>query len=95
MNAEATINGETTFNPVDFGFEWTDDGWYRWDHRLAHAAALSARNGLARKLKKEGRPCRKFSVSSQLITKGGIGSGHPQIELVVNVYGVRILGNTD
>ena len=78
---------QRTFNPADFEFQWTDDGWYEWDHAEAHKMALRERNAAARTLRKEGRRVRSFSNPGQRISRGGIGSGHPHIELIVNVYG--------
>lgn len=77
------------FNPFDYCFSWTDDGWYSWDRREAHSQALKARNAEARRLRKEGYDIRKFSLSGQLVRKGGIGSGKPDVEAVVNCYGLN------
>ena len=73
------------FNPVKFTFEWTD-GWYNWDRDEAHREALKARNAKAKELKVRGYKVRKSTLRDQLITLGGIGSGHPEISLVVNCY---------
>lgn len=83
------MSTQKTFNPANFGFEWTSDNWYSWDHKSAHKAALKARNVLANNLKAGGKNVSKFSLGGQLITRGGIGSGHPQIEMFVTVYGVN------
>jgi hypothetical protein len=87
-----TRNGQTTielkWNPIDLFFRWTIDGWYEFDRKAAHKAALAARNTEARRLRAAGKTVRTWTVGGQLITKGGIGSGHPQIEEVVNVYGL-------
>ena len=84
MNLTAT---QCVFNPIDYGFSFTDDGWYSWDRKAAHKAALAARNAEARRLKKMGKRVQTFSSANQLISRGGIGSGHPHIEEVVTVYG--------
>ena len=81
---------QRTFNPADYTFEWTD-GWYVWDSKEAHRQALKARNDTAKELKAAGKKVKKFSTRNQLITRGGIGSGHPEISMVVNCYGVNIL----
>lgn len=83
------------FNPIDFCFKWTeasdslnpnDLGWYEWDRKKAHSEALKARNARAKQLKKDGYTVTTFTLSNQLVTRGGIGSGHPQIEAIVNCY---------
>jgi hypothetical protein len=78
------------WNPIDFGFSFTMDGWYQWDRKGAHKAALKARNTEAKKLRAAGRNVKTWTRSGQLITKGGIGTGHPQIEEIVNVYGLTV-----
>ncbi len=80
---------QATYNPIDFCFAWTEDGWYSWDGKAAHKAALAARNAEARKLRKEGRQVFTFSLPDQLISRGGIGSGRPHIEHFVTVYGLN------
>ena len=82
---------QRTFNPADYTFEWTEDGWYAWDSEEAHKQALKARNDIAKELKAGGKKVKKFSTRNQLITRGGIGSGHPEISMVVNCYGVNIV----
>lgn len=79
---------QQTFNPANYHFEWTPDGWYSWDREAAHKAALQARNAYAKSLKAQGRRVTKSSMAGQLITRGGIGSGHPQIEMFCTVYTV-------
>lgn len=79
------------FNPADYKFEWTES-WYTWNAEEARKQALKARNDKAKELKAGGKKVRKFSLKDQLITRGGIGSGHPEISLVVNCYGVNVLG---
>ena len=78
------------FSPIQFGFEWTED-WYTFDSAAAHKQARKARDARVRELRAQGRTVRCFSMSGQLVTRGGIGSGHPQIEQIVSVYGL----NTD
>jgi hypothetical protein len=84
---------QKTFSPLDNGFRWTglDSGdlskiWYEYDGKPAEKAALQARNAFAKKLEKEGFRVRKISLGKQLVSRGGIGSGRPHIELVVPVY---------
>ncbi len=77
---------QKTFNPVDYTFSWTDD-WYYFNDGEGHYQALHARNREAQKYKKLGWDVHKFTLRNQVITRGGIGTGHPQIELVCNVYG--------
>lgn len=73
------------FSPARYTFEWTED-WYTWDDDKAHKLALRARNAEAKQLKQEGYRVVKRTLRNQLITQGGIGSGHPEISLVVNCY---------
>ena len=79
---------QKTFCPVDYFFQF-GDGWYTWQRTVARKAALQARNAYAKELKAAGWTVRLFSEPNQLITKGGIGTGQPQIENVVTVYGVE------
>jgi len=80
---------QQTFNPVNFNFQWTEDGWYEWDRKAAHSAALKARNAEAKRLAATGRRVVKSSMRDQLITRGGIGSGRPEISHFVTVYMVE------
>lgn len=80
------------FSPINHGFQWTDDGWYTFDRKTAEKAALQERNAYAKAQKALGRDVTKFSLPSQLITRGGIGSGKPQIEVVCAVYGCNVWG---
>ena len=79
---------QQTFNPIDYGFEWTEDGWYSFDEN-ARKEALRARNKEAKRLREQGYNVRCFTLSNQLMSKGGIGSGRPHIQLVVSVYGLN------
>jgi len=82
-------------NPADYTFEWTVPtasepmGWYKWDRTIAHKLALRDRNKEARPLRENDYNPVLFSLRDQLITRGGIGSGHPEISLVVTVYGLN------
>ena len=76
---------QEVFNPVDYGFSWTSD-WYEWDYQAGHDAAKKARNVRAEELKADGYKVNLYTLKNQLITRGGIGSGHPQIEHVVTCY---------
>ena len=75
------------FDPIDYGFRWTED-WYEFNRSVAIHQARKARDAQARQLKAKGREVRKFTLGSQLRTMGGIGTSRPEIELVVPVYGV-------
>lgn len=82
------------FNPVDFGFEWTacegfELGWFKFPYEEAIKAARAARDAVAKELKAEGHTVRKVSLGRQLVTRGGLGSGHPEITLEVPVYGIE------
>ena len=76
---------QETFNPIDYGWQWIDD-WYKWDYDAARKAALYDRNSTARNLRKQGHKVVCQTLKNQRISKGGIGSGHPHIERIVNVY---------
>ena len=76
------------FNPVDYCFEWIY-GWYTWNSKAAHTIARSARDQLAKELKQQGYTAHRFAIRNQLITRGGIGSGHPEVSFYVTVYGVN------
>lgn len=80
---------QKTYNPFDYCFSWTENGWYAWDRRKAHKEAMKARNAEARRLRKEGYSVHCFSLPGQLVRKGGIGSGKPDVEAVVNCYGLN------
>lgn len=73
------------FDPVDFAFFWTDD-WYTFDYHTGARAAQIARQKRAKELRKAGYDVRCDRLPGQLISRGGIGSGHPHIELVVTCY---------
>ena len=81
---------DETFNPVDFGFEWTEDGWYEWDRDAGHEAARKARKERMYELRKQGYIVRKRTMAGQRVTVGGIGTGRPQITQVVTIYGLEI-----
>ena len=81
---------QRSFNPIDYGFRWTAD-WYEFDSAAAHKAAMQARNKEASALVKAGRKVKKWSQSGNLMSRGGIGSGKPHIEVVVTVYGFNVI----
>lgn len=83
---------QKTFNPANYEFRWTEDGWYEWDRKAAHSKALKARNAEAKALQAKGHKVVKSSMPNQMITRGGIGSGHPEITMCVNVYMVEVVG---
>ncbi len=76
---------QKSFLPIDYKFEWTED-WYKWDAEAGRTAALKARNAEAKRLKDKGHTVRKFSLRDQLISRGGIGSGKPHIELHMTCF---------
>ena len=77
---------QMVFDPTSFHFFWTNDGWYTFDSRAGRKAAIAERRRRALELKAQGYKVRLSTLSDQLISKGGIGSGRPHIELVVNCY---------
>jgi len=84
------------FNPIDFGFRWTEPaageefGWYEFGHVAASTAAKKARDDRARQLRKQGRSVRRWTQKNNLMTRGGIGTGRPEISLVVPVYYLEV-----
>jgi hypothetical protein len=80
-----------TFSGINFGFRWTDDDWYEYDGKEAEKRALRARNAEAKRLEKAGHKVRKFSLGSQLVSRGGIGSGKPHIEILTRAYGLEVV----
>ena len=77
---------QKAFSPIKHGFSWTADGWYCWDSKAGHKAALKARNALAKKLASEGHKVKKWCLPGQLVTVGGVGSNRPEIDQIVTVY---------
>lgn len=73
------------FDPIDFTFEWLGD-WYTFDYHAGARAAQAARQKRVKELRKAGYDVRCDRLANQLISKGGIGSGKPHIELVVTCY---------
>lgn len=82
---------QASFNPVDFRFQWTQDGWYEWDSAGARSDAMRARNAQARAWTKAGHKVRKWSVAGQRITRGGIGTPNPEVDFIVTVFGCSIV----
>lgn len=77
------------FNPINYEFSWTDDGWYDWNSDAAHKTALSARDKLAKELRAQGHKVKGFSLRNQLVRRGGISTGHPDVEFFVTCYGLN------
>lgn len=78
---------QESYNPIDTDyFRWTDDGWYTFDRPAAHKQAKHVRDCRVRSLRAVGKTVRVWTLRNQRITRGGIGTGHPEIDLVVNVY---------
>ena len=80
--------GQRIFSSANYTFAWVGD-WYEWDGKEARKQAMAARSAFCKELKRDGIPFRIFSESSQLVRRGGIGSGHPEIDLVCSMYGVN------
>lgn len=95
---------EKTFNPINYGFKWVavegnEYGWYEFDSTEAHRQAKADRDFNVKILKEEQQRTatfgqailcnvRRHSLKNQLMKRGGIGSGHPEIEELVTVYSV-------
>ena len=82
---------QKSFNPLHYGFAWTTDGWYTFDHTAAHKAAKADRDSEARRLRKAGHKVRCSVAKNNLMSQGGIGSGKPHIELSVDVYRLTVI----
>ena len=79
------------YNPIDYCFKWTDDDrMYEWDRTEAHKQARAARNKRAKELRAKGKHVTSFSLSGQLISRGGIGSGNPHCDFIVTAYGLNV-----
>lgn len=80
---------QLAFCPIDYCFAWTDT-WYEWDAKEARKQALKARDAKVRELRAEGKTVIKWTCADQLVRRGGIGSGHPDIEAFVSVYMINV-----
>ena len=78
------------FSGIEFGFRWVAD-WYEYDGEAAEDKAKAARNDKVKELRAAGRTVKCFSLGRQLRSMGGIGSGHPHIEVVTRTYGINYL----
>jgi len=74
---------QQTFTPK---ITWTPDGWYALED---DEATKNRRDAYAKQLKADGYHVSKFSHRNCLMSHGGIGSGHPHIEVICNCYGVN------
>ena len=81
--------GQKTFDGSEL-FSWTDDGWYTFDYEASVKKARKDRDAYAKEAKKEGFQVVKFSLGTQERKKGGINSGHPEIDFVTKCYGVNV-----
>ena len=88
-NHGASPMNSQSFNPINFGFTFTAD-WYDFDSKAAHAAARKARNDEAKRLRKLGHKVLCHTNGKQLMSRGGIGSGKPHIEVIVSVYRLTV-----
>lgn len=80
---------QMAFCPIHHFFEWTDDNWYAWDSKAAHAKAKKERDAKAAELKRQGKTVKKWS-SKGLMTRGGAGTGKPQIENWATTYYLEV-----
>jgi hypothetical protein len=71
-----------TFSAADT-FAWSGD-WYVMPGN--DKDALVRRNARAAELKRAGLKVKCGTHGVQLLSRGGIGSGHPHIEVLVKVY---------
>mgnify|MGYP001562560384 CR=1 FL=1 len=79
---------QITFNPIDYSFAWTDD-WYVFDEEVGSSKAIEACNFAYAKLKSLGKNPKRFTMQNQLMKRGGVGTGNPQIEIFVTIYGIN------
>ncbi|TXH13870.1 MAG: hypothetical protein E6R03_10485 [Hyphomicrobiaceae bacterium] len=89
---------QESYNPADTDyFRWTADElspgaeWYTFDSVSAHAQAKHIRDCRARSLRALSHKVRVWTLRNQRITRGGIGTGKPEIDLVVSVYMLEIV----
>lgn len=80
---------QESFSPLKYGFKWVRD-WYSFNREHGVEMAKFERDQRARELKKQGKKVRKFTLRHQMVRRGGIGTGHPEIDLCVNVYCLQI-----
>lgn len=78
---------QVSFNPVTYG-HWDGDEFIPADGK----DMLKKRNELAKKLKSEGIKVESRTRKGSLMTVGGIGTGKPQLEFIVNVPYLNIYG---
>lgn len=82
---------QKTFSGVDTEFSWVkqDDGsfWYSWNPDEAKRTARRQRAAEAKRLRAEGYTVTMFSLGSQQLTRGGIGTPYPEITIFATVYG--------
>ena len=79
---------DVAFDPIDYGFSWIDD-WYEYD-ASAEKRARRDRDDFARRERKAGKTV-KCSTNRSLRRMGGIGSGHPDIELIVPIFRALVI----
>jgi len=86
---------QVIYSPADYAFAWTSPtaaepmGWYQWNRMEAHRLALRDRNKNVKLLRENGYNPVSFSLRNQTITRGGMGSCHTEITLVVTCYGAN------
>jgi hypothetical protein len=88
MTYYSSNSQQQMFNPIDYGFTWDGD-WYKFNYEAARKAAMAARSKRTKELKAQGWTVKSFTLSDQRITRGGIGSKHPEITQIVSVYGLN------
>ena len=86
MNPTTTDSQQKSFSPIDTAFRFTPDGWYEFDGKAGKAAALKARAQEAKEFRAQGYTVKLWTMPNQLLSLGGIGTGKPHIETVVNIY---------
>lgn len=83
------------FNAISFGFEWVlqPDGsyWYNFDANEAAKKAKAARDKRAKELADRGMKIKKFSSGRNLMSRGGIGTPYPHIEVLATSYGFNVV----
>ena len=77
------------FDASQTHFAWDGD-WYTFEAGAGQAEAKRRRAARIKELRAQGYDCKAFSLGTQQLTKGGIGSGHPEITIFVKGYGINI-----
>lgn len=73
------------FNPIDYKFRWTESG-YEWDAKAAHEEARKDWLAMDAELREDGLNPDKIIRYNVVITRGGHGTGRPEVTVTVTLY---------